>query len=54
MELDIEEYHTLGMLWEEAGYTFYVDGKEDGHSDAPVSHIPQFILISTEVSGYRI
>ncbi|MDY3928573.1 MAG: glycoside hydrolase family 16 protein [Clostridia bacterium] len=53
MELDVEEYHTFGMLWEETGYTFYVDGKEDGHSDAPVSHIPQFILISTEVNGYR-
>ncbi len=52
-EYSLDEYHVFGMLWEEDGYTFYVDGKEDGHVSAPVSHIPQFILISTEVNGYR-
>ena len=53
MELDPDEYHYFGMLWDEKGYTFYVDGKEDGHIDAHVSHRPEFILISTEVNGYR-
>lgn len=53
LELDLEVYHTFGMEWNENGYTFYVDGKEDGHVDGPVSHVPQFILISTEVKGYR-
>ena len=53
MELSLDEYHVFGMLWEEDGYTFYVDGKEDGKTASPVSHIPQFILISTEVNGYR-
>ena len=43
----------FGMKWDENGYTFYVDGKEDGHISEPVSQIPQFILISTEVNGYR-
>ncbi len=53
MELDKTEFHRFGMLWTEDGYTFYVDGKEDGHIDGPVSKIPQFLLISTEVNGYR-
>ncbi len=53
MELSTDEYHTFGMLWTKEGYTFYVDGKEDGHIEGPVSHRPQFILISTEVKGYR-
>ena len=48
-----DEYHTFGMLWTKEGYTFYVDGKEDGHIDSPVSHIPQFILLSAEVNGWR-
>lgn len=51
--LDQSEYHYFGMLWDENGYTFYVDGVEDGHISKYVSHIPEFILISTEVKGYR-
>lgn len=54
MDLSPDEYHTFGMLWEEDGYTFFVDGVQDGEKiTGPVSHIPQFILISTEVRGYR-
>ena len=51
--LDMEQFHRFGMLWDETGYTFYIDGKEDGHIDQYVSKRPQFILISTEVKGYR-
>jgi beta-glucanase (GH16 family) len=51
--LDMEQFHRFGMLWDETGYTFYIDGKEDGHIDQYVSKRPQFILISTEVRGYR-
>ncbi len=47
------EFHTFGMLWDKTGYTFYVDGKEDGHISEYISHRPEFILISTEVKGYR-
>ncbi len=53
MDLDLDVYHTFGMMWTKDGYTFYVDGKEDGHIPGPVSHRPQFLLISTEVRGYR-
>lgn len=51
--LDLDEYHTFAVDWNEKGYTFYIDGREDGHCDTAVSMIPEFILISTEVNGYR-
>lgn len=52
-KVDHDAWHRFGMLWDETGYTFYVDGKENGHISDYVSHIPEFILISTEVKGYR-
>ena len=52
--ISLQEFHRFGCLWEVDGYTFFVDGVQDGEKiTAPVSHIPQFILISTEVDGYR-
>ena len=53
LEVDVEEYHRFGVLWTENGYTFYVDGVEDGHIDTCISKRPEFILISTEVNDYR-
>ena len=54
MNLSLDEYHTFGLMWDENGYTFYVDGKEDGHSSFPVSKTEQFILLTTEAYGYRL
>ncbi|MGN1047403.1 MAG: family 16 glycosylhydrolase [Eubacteriales bacterium] len=51
--LDTSVFHRFGMKWDETGYTFYVDGKEDGKIEEYVSHCPEFILISTEPIGYR-
>ncbi len=51
--LDTSEWHTFGLLWDETGYTYYIDGKEDGHADGPMTHREEFIIISTEVKGYR-
>ena len=51
--LDPTEFHRFGMKWDENGYTFYVDGVEDGHISQYISKRPEFILISTEVKGYR-
>jgi len=47
------EYHRFGMEWNESGYVFYFDGKETARSVEPVSKVEQFILLSTEIKGYR-
>ena len=52
-EIDHTVWHRFGVLWDETGYTFYVDGKEDGRICENVSKRPEFILISTEAHGYR-
>lgn len=52
-DLDEKEFHRFGLLWDETGYTFYIDGKKDGHIEAYTTSRPEFILISTEVQGYR-
>jgi beta-glucanase (GH16 family) len=48
-----EEFHRFGMEWNEDGYVFYFDGKETARSSGPVSRVEQFILLSTEIKGYR-
>lgn len=47
-------FHRFGVLWEEDGYTFFVDGEQSGEKlTSGVSHTEQFILIGTECVGYR-
>ena len=46
-------YHRVGMLWSPEGYVYYLDGKETSRSSSPVSHVEQFIMLSTEIKGYR-
>lgn len=46
-------WHYLGMDWSPDGYVFYFDGKEVSRCNKRVSHVPQFILLTTEVHGYR-
>ena len=47
-------WHYFGMDWQPDGYVFYCDGKEVSRANKNVSHVPQFILLTTEVQGYRI
>ncbi len=47
-------FHRLGLDWSENGYVFYLDGKEMARSSEPVSQVEQFILLTTEVKGYRL
>ena len=42
-----------GVDWTPKGYTFYANGKKVGEQNSPVSHVEQFILVSTEPRGYR-
>jgi len=51
--LDQTAFHRFGLLWDETGYTFYVDGVENGRITDKLTARPEFILISTEVKGYR-
>ena len=46
-------WHYFGMDWQPDGYVFYCDGKQVSRCNAHVSHVPQFILLTTEVRGYR-
>lgn len=47
-------WHYFGMNWQPDGYVFYCDGEEVSRCNANVSHVPQFILLTTEIQGYRI
>ena len=49
-------WHYYGVDWNKDGYTFYADGKKigwQGPPDVAVSHVEQFILVSTECHGYN-
>lgn len=46
-------YHTFAMHWTPNEYIFYCDGEVNSRASTHVSQIPQFILLSTEVRGYR-
>ena len=46
-------YHTFGMHWTPEKYTFYCDGEIVSEDTLHVSQVPQFILLTTEVQGYR-
>lgn len=41
------------MDWQQEGYVFYCDGKVVSRASKNVSLVPQFILLTTEVQGYR-
>lgn len=48
-----DAFHRFGLLWTENEYVFYFDGKETARTKYPISQVPQFILLTTEVKGYR-
>lgn len=51
--LTADGYHRFGMDWSPERYVFYCDGKEISRASKDVSLVPQFILLTTEVQGYR-
>lgn len=51
--IDHSQWHRFGLLWEKDKYTFFVDGKKTCETTNDVSAVPEFLLISTEVYGYR-
>jgi beta-glucanase (GH16 family) len=47
-----EGFHTFGLLWTADAYVFYVDGQETWRTSEAVSQIPQYIILSVELSGW--
>lgn len=45
-------FHLFGLEWTPKEYIVYVDGVEKIRSRNAVSHTPEFILLSTEITGY--
>jgi beta-glucanase (GH16 family) len=43
------EWHVYGVLWTEAGYTFYVDGLPLWTTAAAISHRPEDVRLTCEV-----
>lgn len=46
------DWHTFGLLWTESGYTFYTDGEKTWETSQAVSHVPEYIILST-IIGQR-
>lgn len=46
-------FHTFGLYWSKDEYIFYCDGEVITRATEHVSQVPQFILLTTEVWGYR-
>lgn len=47
-------WHYFGMDWQPDGYVFYYNGREISRDNSNVSQVPEFLLLTTEVKGYRI
>lgn len=45
-------YHTFGLEWNQNLYIFYVDGKETWRTSTAISQIPQYMILSTELTGW--
>jgi len=45
----LEGYHIYSLLWTEKGYIFYIDGEESWKCEKGVSHVPEYIILSTEI-----
>ena len=47
------DWHVFGCEWSPDGYDFYCDGRKIGEQNWAVSHVEQFVLVTTEPGGYR-
>lgn len=53
LQVDKTQFHVYGMLWTPDGYEIYVDGRLRGKNSKEVSHVPEFVLLTTETKWYR-
>ena len=56
-KVDTEEFHNFGLLWEEDGYTVFIDGKQSGGKvtcgGEGASAVEEFIMLTTECKMFR-
>lgn len=45
-------YHTFGLLWTDKEYVFFVDGVETWRTSEAISNIAEYIILSTELTGF--
>lgn len=45
----LDGYHTYSLLWTENEYIFYIDGEKTWTVDKAISHVPEYIILSTEI-----
>jgi len=45
-------FHTVGLLWTDTEYVFFVDGEETWRTKEAVSHRPEYMILSTELTGF--
>lgn len=45
-------WHTIGLLWTEDVYAFYIDGRETWRCNEGVSHRDEYIILSLEVGKW--
>lgn len=45
----LEGYHTYGLLWTPDEYTFYIDGVKTWSTTESISHVPEYVILSTEI-----
>jgi beta-glucanase (GH16 family) len=42
-------FHTYGLLWTPSGYEFSINGLQTASFEGPVSRVPEYIVLSSEV-----
>ena len=45
-------FHTFGLLWTDNEYVFFVNGVETWRTTAALSNIAEYIILSTELTGF--
>ncbi len=45
-------FHTVGCEWTPESYTFYVDGRKTHETQQAISQIPEYLILSGEVSSW--
>jgi beta-glucanase (GH16 family) len=45
-------FHTFGLEWTKDAYVFYIDGKETWRTSSAVSQRKEFMILSTELTGW--